>query len=102
MEPPIKLISSKSKKRLMTKNSDNDSEEDIKNKKDKYDNFYRININEILFMFHLYEFEKMKKRPNNEIKVYYLIRKNWLVYSKTFIIVNKSIKKFKKYKMILF
>ena len=44
MEPPIKLISSKSKKRLMTKNSDNDSEEDIKNKKDKYDNFYRINF----------------------------------------------------------
>ena len=96
MKPPIRLKSSKSKKRLMTKNSENDSDEDIKNKKDKYDNFYRININEILFMFHLYEFEKMKKRPNNEIKIYYLIKKEWIDIFKDFYNCKKFYKKIQK------
>ena len=96
MKPPIRLKSSKSKKRLMTKNSDNDSEGDIKKQKDKYDNFYRININEIIFMFHLYEFEKMKKRPNNEINIYYLIKKEWVDIFKDFYNCKKIYKKIQK------
>ena len=96
MKPPKRLKSSKSKKRLITKSSDNDSEEDIKNKKDKYDNFYRININEILFMFHLYEFEQLKKRPNNEIKIYYLIKKEWIDTFKDFYNYKKIYKKIQK------
>ena len=96
MKQPIRLKSSKSKQRLMTKNSDNGSEEDIKNNKDKFDNFYRINTNEILLIFHLYEFEKMNKRPNNEIKIYYLIKKEWIEIFKDFYNCKKIYKKIQK------
>ena len=40
--------------------------------------------NEFLFIYNLYSFEVLHKRPNNDIKIYYFLKPDWLILFKDF------------------
>ena len=88
MKPPKKTKPSKSKK----DNSD-DSLDEKKTKKSEKNkelnktenkNYYKMTTNEFLFIYNLCVFEKLNRRPTNEIKIYYFIKKKWIELFKDF------------------
>ena len=107
MIPPNRLKSSKSRKKLLEENDEDSSDEDRKKEYKNYKNdflkekekekrLYKIKINEFLFIYNLFEFEKLKKRPKNEIKIYFFIKKEWMELFKDFFNCKKIYKTISK------
>ena len=64
----------------MKKKKSISSSKSKKSKKEKY----RMKPNEFLFIYNIYNFEILHKRPNNDIKIYYFIKPEWFSTFKDF------------------
>ena len=85
----MKLPSSKSNKRIKVDSSDDNKskkteKKDKELKEEENKNYYKMTKSEFQFIYNLYQFEKLNRRPGNDIKIYYFIIKNWIDLFKDF------------------
>ena len=84
----MKLPSTKSNKNNDNSTEDKKFKKTVKKDKElnEEDNkkYYKMTNSEFQFIYHLYEFEKLNRRPSNDIKIYYFIIKNWIDLFKDF------------------
>ena len=70
------------KKKKSSSNSKSKSKKSKKEKSKKEK--YRMKTNEFLFIYNLYNFEILQKRPSNDLKIYYFIKPEWFNLFKDF------------------